>query len=230
MSMGFSRQEYWSGLPFPSPGDLPDPGISQTQGTWVSRVIGRHFTNWTTREVQRCQQLEAGDRGFFLSLNENSSPLISSGEQVAPYPAPTPCPCRTRRICEYPLVQHRSHAERIPSAWSAALASSPQRLGAPTGVWGCKLADGCSDHWLPRESFFSVSAGFNALRHIDEWDTQPSLTSRKKKKIPLWSFNWFKQINSLDAIKINSICSPVRDSRIHLLVHRALASELKPRT
>ena len=25
--MGFSRQEYWSGLPFPTPGDLPDPGI-----------------------------------------------------------------------------------------------------------------------------------------------------------------------------------------------------------
>ena len=27
LSMGFSRQEYWSWLPFPSPGDLPDPGI-----------------------------------------------------------------------------------------------------------------------------------------------------------------------------------------------------------
>ena len=27
LSMGFSSQEYWSGLPFPSPGDLPDPGI-----------------------------------------------------------------------------------------------------------------------------------------------------------------------------------------------------------
>ena len=27
MSMGFSKQEYWSGLPFPPPGDLPDPGI-----------------------------------------------------------------------------------------------------------------------------------------------------------------------------------------------------------
>ena len=26
-SMGFSRQEYWNGLPFPSSGDLPDPGI-----------------------------------------------------------------------------------------------------------------------------------------------------------------------------------------------------------
>ena len=29
-SMGFSRQEYWSGLPFPSPGDLPNPGIKPT--------------------------------------------------------------------------------------------------------------------------------------------------------------------------------------------------------
>ena len=27
LSMGFSRQEYWRGLSFPSPGDLPDPGI-----------------------------------------------------------------------------------------------------------------------------------------------------------------------------------------------------------
>ena len=27
LSMGFSRQEYWSGFPFPSPGDLPNPGI-----------------------------------------------------------------------------------------------------------------------------------------------------------------------------------------------------------
>ena len=27
LSMGFSRQEYCNGLPFPSPGDLPDPGI-----------------------------------------------------------------------------------------------------------------------------------------------------------------------------------------------------------
>ena len=30
LSMEFSRQEYWSGLPFPSPGDLPDPGIEPT--------------------------------------------------------------------------------------------------------------------------------------------------------------------------------------------------------
>ena len=46
LSMEFSRQEHWSGLPFPSPGDLPNPGI----GTRVSHIAGRLFTNWTTRE------------------------------------------------------------------------------------------------------------------------------------------------------------------------------------
>ena len=34
-SMGFSRQEYWSGLPFPSPGDLPDTGIDSASPTWA---------------------------------------------------------------------------------------------------------------------------------------------------------------------------------------------------
>ena len=37
LSMGFSRQEYWSGLPFPPPEDLPDPGtkpISPTSPAW----------------------------------------------------------------------------------------------------------------------------------------------------------------------------------------------------
>ena len=38
LSMGFSRQEYWSGLPFPSPGDLPDPGIELG-----SHIGGRFF-------------------------------------------------------------------------------------------------------------------------------------------------------------------------------------------
>ena len=33
LSMGLSRQEYWSGLPFPSPGDLPKPGIEPRSPT-----------------------------------------------------------------------------------------------------------------------------------------------------------------------------------------------------
>ena len=34
MSMGFSRQGYWSGLSFPSPGDLPDPEIEPGSPAW----------------------------------------------------------------------------------------------------------------------------------------------------------------------------------------------------
>ena len=40
LSIGFPRQEYWSSLPFPSPGDLPDPGIEPMSPT----LAGRYFT------------------------------------------------------------------------------------------------------------------------------------------------------------------------------------------
>ena len=40
VSMEFSRQEYWSGLPFPSPGDLPNPGFKPTCPT----LAGGFFT------------------------------------------------------------------------------------------------------------------------------------------------------------------------------------------
>ena len=39
LSMEFSRQEYWSGLPFPSPGDLPDPGIEpRSSALWADAL------------------------------------------------------------------------------------------------------------------------------------------------------------------------------------------------
>ena len=45
LSMEFSRQEYWSGLPFPSSGDLPDPGIKPRSSVLqvVSSIAGRFF-------------------------------------------------------------------------------------------------------------------------------------------------------------------------------------------
>ena len=38
-SMEFSRQEYWCGLPFPSPGELPDPGIKPSSPTWQADAL-----------------------------------------------------------------------------------------------------------------------------------------------------------------------------------------------
>ena len=42
--MGFLRQEYGSGLPFPSPGDLPDPGIEPASPAGDPALAGRFFT------------------------------------------------------------------------------------------------------------------------------------------------------------------------------------------
>ena len=47
LSRGFSRQEYWSGLPFPSPRDLPDPRVEPR-----SPALQRFFTNWSTDPTQ----------------------------------------------------------------------------------------------------------------------------------------------------------------------------------
>ena len=54
--MGFSRQEYWSGLPCPSPEDIPDPGIKP-----VSHTAGRLLSIWATMEA-----LEDKKAFFFL--------------------------------------------------------------------------------------------------------------------------------------------------------------------
>ena len=47
-SMEFSRQEYWSRLPFPSPGDLPNPGIDHTSGFSLMVDLDlSHFVRFT---------------------------------------------------------------------------------------------------------------------------------------------------------------------------------------
>ena len=53
--MGFSRQEYWSGLPFPPPGDPPEPG---TEPASLMRPVfaGEFFTTSAPWEAPRCLQ------------------------------------------------------------------------------------------------------------------------------------------------------------------------------
>ena len=48
LSLGFSRQEYWSGLPCPPPGDLPDPGIEPVSltSTCIGRWLLYHRATW----------------------------------------------------------------------------------------------------------------------------------------------------------------------------------------
>ena len=66
LSIEFSRQEYWSGLPFPSPGDLPNPGIehgspSLQAGTLLSEPPGKLPTLGSSR-VFLCKNPGASDK------------------------------------------------------------------------------------------------------------------------------------------------------------------------
>ena len=49
LSMEYSRQEYWNGLPFPTPGDPPNPGI-EPESTEAPVLAGRFFTTEPPRK------------------------------------------------------------------------------------------------------------------------------------------------------------------------------------
>ena len=56
-SMGFSRQEYWSGLLFPSPGDLPDPGIKLSSPTLQADALTSAAAAAAAKSLQSCPTL-----------------------------------------------------------------------------------------------------------------------------------------------------------------------------
>ena len=63
-SMGFSRQEYWSGLPFPSPGDLPDSEIKPRSSALQAKSLpseppGKPFGSVKASKIFSCVSLEA---------------------------------------------------------------------------------------------------------------------------------------------------------------------------
>ena len=53
LSMGFSRRDYWCGLPYLPPGDLPDLGM-EPMSACISCISGRFFAHWTTWEAHVC--------------------------------------------------------------------------------------------------------------------------------------------------------------------------------
>ena len=87
LCMGFPRQEYWSGLPFPSPGDLPDPGIESRSPTLLedsllSESLGKpgvlvpEFMKFPLKKVQimsfypLINKLSLGRGSEFLESNQ----------------------------------------------------------------------------------------------------------------------------------------------------------------
>ena len=78
LSMGFSRQEYWSGLQCPPPGDLPNPGF-EPMSVMFPALAGEFFTTNTTWEAPSSHT----SPHHSLSSNKNKRLLLFSAE---PYP------------------------------------------------------------------------------------------------------------------------------------------------
>ena len=103
--MGFSRQEYWSGLPFPSPGDLPDPGIEPRFPTFqadaltseppgkplVSGILLKIYFNicltWKNNQevsIHKCKQWVFPDSAAVKNLQEMQKMRVRSLDQEDP--------------------------------------------------------------------------------------------------------------------------------------------------
>ena len=90
LSVGFSRQEYWSGLPFPSPGDLPDPGI-EPKSTVSPALACRLFTT-EPPEIdlkQQRHQTSLSSVQFSHSIVYDSLRPHESQHARPPCPSPT---------------------------------------------------------------------------------------------------------------------------------------------
>jgi len=86
-SMGFSRQEYWSGLPFLSLGDLPDPGIelrySALQAdTLPSETVGKPYIMWNARLNEAQARIKIARRNINNRKYADDTNLRAESEEV----------------------------------------------------------------------------------------------------------------------------------------------------
>ena len=79
--MGFPRKEYWSGLPFPSPGGLPDPGI----GPW-SCVLKADSLPLNNQGSPGSCSANLKMWNFFVPLSSEMSSAVRNTEQIHPTP------------------------------------------------------------------------------------------------------------------------------------------------
>ena len=91
LSMGFSRQEHWSGLPFPPPGDLPDPGIEPRSPAWQADSLPSELSNnspldhWPLKSECQSKSGLPESRFGFAGLSRTGG---LAGPRVPEFPSP----------------------------------------------------------------------------------------------------------------------------------------------
>ena len=95
-SMGFSRQEYWSGLPFPSPGDLPNLEIEPRSPALQADALTSEPPGKPSQHIHGCKWTG------FSTLNHDSSSFAQSpkrGQALAPTSSHFPCAVLKAPVC-----------------------------------------------------------------------------------------------------------------------------------
>ena len=173
LSMGFSRQEYWSGLPFPFPGDLPKPGIKSMSlplagglFTTVPPGKNRNSNQIGTFAVLLCglnEKMRKRMPGSRLTAALPSPPLVFSGSVMVSL---LPWPCVSDE-----LSGHRGSAQRQPPR--EALCWLPQvELTAPATVF-CRAGN-------------SFTAGITTFKHL--WSLRAWHHSKNKRQVVFYEF------------------------------------------
>ena len=133
LSIGFSRQEYWSGLPFPPAGDLPNPGIEPVS-LWSPELAGGFFTTSATWEAQAYTVLCVNYISIQLEektyLNKRKWQEGKKGE---------PKLHKARRAFVYEIKAHRIHDRSITSRvnWNRSFPpKGASKVGDVQSGWG----------------------------------------------------------------------------------------------
>ena len=118
-AMGFSRHEYWRGLPCPPPGDLPNPGIKPA--SLISPVLaGGFFTTnatWEALSVPLCQ-ISSWRQSFRWSREGPVYRLARRGTQQA-NPFKTVCPSFQKIVTSFIVMVQRGHIRSWTFFWWA---------------------------------------------------------------------------------------------------------------
>ena len=117
LSMEFSRKEYWSGLPFPSPEDLPHPGIKpRSPALQVDSLLSDRQQGWVSRRMQESAPKESWclpqfpDRSQLSEtefIDQREGRILMNKDSATPwqmYAAIIPQVCPTKRPTSFILV------------------------------------------------------------------------------------------------------------------------------
>ena len=101
LSMKFSRQEYWSGLPFPSPGDLPNPGtkagslslqadylFSELQGKPILKILANYMIDTVERKMQCFKEASFSFNRHLKVKVAQSRPTLCDPMDYSPWVSP----------------------------------------------------------------------------------------------------------------------------------------------